>query len=106
MPTPDKLPPHFLELASLHRGFPLSGFDGKEGSFSTCPMSIILAANKESLQIDPINWERFIDRLLQLSDDLIFIPQLTDALFRERVSLHTLPALSRNALKVLSYTPA
>jgi len=49
-------------------------------------MSLILAANKESLQIDPINWERFVNRIHEWCD-LISIPKLTDALFRERVTL-------------------
>ena len=50
-------------------------------------MSIILAANKESLQTDPINWEKFSGKLLQWSPDHITIPHRTDNLFRERVTL-------------------
>ena len=87
VPRQENLPPHFLELAILQSGSPLFGFDRTEGCLSSCPMSIILAANKESLQVDPINWENFVDRLHIFSNDLISIPHLTDALFRERVGL-------------------
>jgi hypothetical protein len=59
-------------------------------------MSIILAANKESLQVDPINWDHLAGELSKLSDH-IKIPQLTDNLFRERAPLHHPPrSLSRH----------
>src|SRR6185295_3379420 len=73
VPSQEKLPPHFLELATIPNSAQLFGV----GSDS---MSIILAANKESLQVDPIK-----------------IPQLTDNLFRERAPLHHPPrSLSRH----------
>ena len=101
VPSQDKLPSHFLELATLHPGSPLSGV-GDEGCYSECSMSIILAANKESLQIDPINWEKFIDKLHDLLNDYISIPNLTDALFRERITLpHPPRSLSKQPLNVI-----
>ena len=58
-----------------------------------------------ALQIDPINWERFIDRLLKYSDDFIFIPQLTDALFRERVCLEHAPrSLSKHPQNIILHS--
>jgi hypothetical protein len=86
VPSQDKLPPHFLELATIQRSAPLFG-DSDE---HLCSMSIILAANKESLQADPINWDQLVGDLTKWNDH-IKIPQLTDNLFRERVSLHHPP---------------
>ena len=86
------LPPHFLELAVLHDGVPLFSFHRDGKCLSNGPMSLILAANKESFQVDTINWERFVDRLQEwCTTDLISFPERTDALFRERVSLPHLP---------------
>ena len=90
VPSQEKLPPHFLELAVIQRSAPLFGFNYDEKCLSTCSMSIILAANKESLQVDPVNWEKFVGRLSEWSD-FIKIPKITDNLFRERVSLHHPP---------------
>ena len=84
IPSQEKLPPYFHELAILDRGAPLFGFKDDEGSRSDCQMSIILAANKESLQIDPINWETLTTKLKNWSIDHIIIPQQTDNLFQER----------------------
>ncbi len=86
VPHQEILPSRFLEVAVLHQGTPLFGFHRDEKCLSNCSMSLILAANKESLQIDPINWERFVNRIHEWCD-LISIPKLTDALFRERVTL-------------------
>jgi len=89
VPSQEKLPPHFLELATIPNSAQLFGV----GSDS---MSIILAANKESLQVDPINWDHLAGELSKLSDH-IKIPQLTDNLFRERAPLHHPPrSLSRH----------
>jgi len=108
VPRQELLPSHFLELAVLHAGLPLFGFPGDERCLSNCSMSLILAANKESLQVDPINWERFVNRLHEWgSSDLISIPELTDTLFRERVSLlHSPRPLSKHPESVvLNSTP-
>src|SRR6185312_6066331 len=108
VPRQELLPSHFLELAVLHAGLPLFGFHGDERCLSNCSMSLILAANKESLQVDPINWERFVNRLHEWgSSDLISIPELTDTLFRERVSLlHSPRPLSKHPESVvLNSTP-
>jgi len=50
VPSQEKLPPHFLELATIPNSAQLFGVGSDEYSSS---MSIILAANKESLQVDP-----------------------------------------------------
>jgi hypothetical protein len=103
VPSQEKLPPNFLELAIIHPGAPLFGFNGSEGCLSTCPMSIILAANKESLQVDPINWEKFTSKLYQcLNDEFITIPTMTEALFRERITLqHSPRILSKQAENII-----
>ena len=66
-------------------------------------MSIILAANKESLQVDPINWEKFTSKLYQcLNDEFITIPTMTEALFRERITLqHSPRILSKQAENII-----
>jgi hypothetical protein len=68
-------------------------------------MSLILAANKESMAIDPINWEIFTDKLQTWAQNwahgLLTIPRHTDALFRERTHFHHPPrALSNQPLNV------
>jgi len=40
-------------------------------------MSIILAANKESLQVNPINWEKLVSRLQLWNNDHMKIPPTT-----------------------------
>jgi hypothetical protein len=88
VPSQEKIPSHFLELATFHQGSPLFGGFGTTDFASTCPMSLILAANKESLLIDPINWGRLVERLQNWSvEKFISIPKTTDALFRERENL-------------------
>ena len=92
VPSQENLPSNFLELAIIHPGAPLYGFIGSKDCLATCPMSIILAANKESLQVDPINWEKFLSKLAQcLGSEFVSIPHLTDCLFRERVTLQHPP---------------
>jgi len=66
-------------------------------------MSIVLAANKESLLIDPINWERLYGRLVEWSTDHITIPKITDDLFRERETCIIPRALSQNNRKMSFY---
>jgi hypothetical protein len=100
VPCQEKLPPHFLEIAVIHPNAPLFGFHSDR--LSTCSMSIILAANKESLQTDPINWDKLAGGLSEWSDH-IQISQSTDNLFRERITLHHAPrALSKHPHHVVS----
>jgi hypothetical protein len=103
VPSQEKLPPNFLELAIIRPGAPLYDFNSSEACLSTCSMSIILAANKESLQVDPINWEKFIGKLFKcVNNDLLSIPQYTDSLFRERVTLqHSPRSLSKQPVNVM-----
>ena len=68
-------------------------------------MSLILATNKESMAIDPINWELFIDKIHTWAQNwtsgLLSISHLTDTLFRERTHLqHSPRALSNQPLNV------
>src|SRR3569832_1739409 len=63
VPNPQQIHPHIQELACIRGGCPLFGFGEEKDCFSECPMSLILAANKHSLLIDPINWENFVYRL-------------------------------------------
>ena len=57
-----------------------------------CSMSLVLIANKESLAIDPINWDSFSAKMHALSEkwntESISLPAVTDTLFRERQTLH------------------
>jgi hypothetical protein len=54
-------------------------------------MSLLLVANKESLLMDPIDWDSFKDKLFALTQNWplehFSIPKSTDALFRERSPL-------------------
>ena len=45
--------------------------------------SLVLALNKESMQLDPINWSLTVAKLRKWSP-LVDVPVLTDSLFRER----------------------
>ena len=69
-------------------------------------MTIVLALNKESMAIDPIDWEAFCDQIHTLSENwphgALIISSSTDALFRERTQLAHLPrTLSKQSLNLL-----
>ena len=69
-------------------------------------MSLVLAMNKESMLIDPINWDLFKYRLIKLSEDwprgLLIIPEHTDSLFKERSPLpHPPRSLSKHHINIL-----
>ena len=69
-------------------------------------MSILLIANKESLAIDPINWELFLHKIECLSQNWpqgsVTVSRSTDALFRERTNLsHSPRVLSKQPVNVL-----
>ena len=101
------LPPHFLEIATLAPRCPLFSYDYSVASInSPCSMSIILACNKESMAIDPIDWDSFIDKIQDWSQNwpqnLLTIPSHTNALFRERTQqTHSPRTLSKQPLNVL-----
>jgi len=68
-------------------------------------MSLILAANKESMAIDPINWETFTDQIQTWAQNwtqgLFTMSHFTDARFRERTHpQHSPRALSNQPLNV------
>ena len=58
-------------------------------------MTLLLIANRESMIVDPINWESFRSRLRAMSRGWnsggLSVPEATDAIFRERVSLRHAP---------------
>ena len=106
IPKQASLPKEFLELASFDDSHSLFTYDPRTARTVTpCAMSLILAANKESMARDPINWEIFRVNLQTWAQDwapdLLTIPHLTDALFRERTHLqHSPRALSNQPLNV------
>jgi hypothetical protein len=105
IPSQEKLPSHFLELAIIDCNAPLFGSNIDLGCRPECAMSIILGANKESLQIDPINWEKLAGKLRRWSYDHITIPQHTDNLFRERtIPPHPPRTLSKQARNMIPKT--
>ena len=66
-------------------------------------MSILLIANKESLPIDPVNWELFLHKIECFSQNWpqgsITVSRSTDALFRERTNRsHSPRVLSKQPL--------
>ena len=90
-----------LEIAKFASGAPLFKTQDSCLAHAGNSMSLVLIANKESLAIDPINWESFSNKLRTLSEDwnteCLSIPPLTDMLFRERRTLQHPPrALSKN----------
>lgn len=104
LPKAEKLPSQFLELAIFNSSAPIL----TSGNLTLTPvtMSLILAMNKESMLVDPINWNLFKSRLIKLSGNwspgLLLIPQQTDALFNERSSLpHPPRAVSKHPINVL-----
>ena len=98
------LPNLCLEIATLGPLCPL--FSDNASVPSTCSMSILLIANKESLAIDPINWELFLHKIECFSQNWpqgsITVSRSTDALFRERTNLsHSPRVLSKQPVNVL-----
>ena len=66
-------------------------------------MSLFLAANKQSLARDPINWDRLCGRLKAWERDncpegALIIPSTVDALFRER-ALPATPGRTRTSMR-------
>ena len=106
VPKQEILPNHFLEIATFAPSCPLFSYDYSSARSPTpCAMSLILAANKESIAIDPINWELFIEKIQTWAQNwtqgLLIISHLTDTLFRERTQLqHSPRALSNQPLNV------
>jgi len=87
IPKQKSLPKHFLDIATFAPTSPLFSYDYSEATTAPCAMSLILATNKESMAIDPINWELFIDKIQTWAQNwtpgLLSISHLTDTLFRE-----------------------
>ena len=106
IPRQDTLPSFALEVATFPAGSPLFGYDYSTGSLAPCAMSIILVLNKESLAIDPINWESLTDKLCALSQNWTCAPMTiakeTDFLFRERISQSHHPrVLSKQSFNII-----
>jgi hypothetical protein len=105
LPEQKSLPAQFLKIATLDPCCPLFNYDYSVARETLpCSMSIVLALNKESMAIDPIDWESFSDQIQSLSGNWpqngLIISSFTDALFRERIQLthrpRTLSRPSRN----------
>ena len=97
----ENLPPQFLELVTFRSSAPLF-VSNNQFARSVSDMSIVLAINKESLIIDPIDWGGFKKRLLQWSGNwppgLVTISEETNALFTERTQpLHPPRSLTKHA---------
>src|SRR6185436_20352364 len=84
-----------LEITKFAPGCPLFMTQKSCPARTVDSMSLVLIANKESLAIDPINWDSFSSKICGLSEDWnsesLLIPTLTDMLFRERRTLHHRP---------------
>ena len=105
IPKQEILPSQFLDLVTFNIPSPLFVSPGSFVSASST-MSIVLAMNKESMLIDPINYELFKSRLLNLSKDwppgLFSINEHSNALFSERTPLfHPPRTLSKHPINVL-----
>src|SRR6185437_12929386 len=70
VPKQEILPNLCLEIATLGPLCPL--FSDNASVPSTCSMSILLIANKESRAIDPINWELFLHKIACFSQNWPF----------------------------------
>jgi hypothetical protein len=106
VPKQEILPNSYLEIATLAPLCPLFSDPSSDAKVeATCTMSILLIANKESMAIDPINWEQFLHKIKCLSQnwahDSLIISSSTDALFRERTNLpHSPRVLSKQPVNV------
>ena len=106
VPKQEILPNSCLEIATLAPLCPLFSDPASDAKVeATCTMSILLIANKESMAIDPINWELFLHKIKCLSQnwahDSLTISSSTDALFRERTNLpHSPRVLSKQPVNV------
>src|SRR6266700_1090391 len=102
----ETLPYQFLEIATFASTSPLFSYDYSSAkTMAPCAMSLILAANKESMAIDPINWETFTDQIQTWAQNwtqgLFTMSHFTDARFRERTHpQHSPRALSNQPLNV------
>jgi hypothetical protein len=106
IPKQEAIPTRFMEISTLDPGCPIFSYDYSTASkVAPYQMSILLGCNKESMTIDPIDWENFLDQVRGWSQnwphDYLKIPPETDALFRERIQLpHSPRALSKQPLNV------
>jgi hypothetical protein len=98
---------YFIKIASIESHFPF--FEGYPcgGIYSRGPTSITLALNRQSMLIDPINWNDLKGELLEWGKRMrltLTIPTYTDQLFGERTHLtHT--ARTRRTSPPTLFTP-
>ena len=93
---PEKLPRTILKVASISSGLPMiRPADVVGSSISTSmPFTVLLALNKESMSIDPIDWEKFRSEVLAWAENScpnFQINSVTDNLFSERTPLRHPP---------------
>ncbi len=85
-----------LEIAVIPSGLPMYGSADVVGNLTrtSTPFSVLLALNKESMSIDPIDWESFRSELLGWAGEScpnFRINAVTDNLFNERTPLRHPP---------------
>jgi len=86
-PSRNDLPRHVLEITRISAGSPFCYRTDSQISVALpFDISLLLFLNKESMLIDPIDWDLFMSRIAiwAKSGQSIIIPQQTDALFKER----------------------
>jgi len=98
-PSRKDLPRHVLEITRISAGSPFCyRTDSQVPIALPFDISFLLFLNKESMLIDPIDWDMFVSRITvwAKSGQSIIIPQPTDALFKERSSLAHCPRVLQN----------
>jgi len=91
---------NFLEIAQIPRAFPVTYTDYEPSNHHLSDsISIVLALNKESMLLDPIDWNAFKHDLREWAEHHVpehVIPDWTDKLFQERESLTHEPRRRRH----------
>jgi len=82
---------NFLEIARIPGAFPVTYNDSADSKhYLSDSISIVLALNKESMLLDPIDWNAFKHDFREWTEHYVpeyVIPDWTDKLFQERESL-------------------
>ena len=82
---------NFLEIARIPGAFPVTYNDSADSKhYLSDSISIVLALNKESMLLDPIDWNAFKHDFREWAEHYVpeyVTPGWTDKLFQERESL-------------------
>jgi hypothetical protein len=97
---PTQLKRNLLEIASIPSGFPLLRSEVADSRAYATDVSyaITMVINRESMKIDPIDWEKFKNELIQWSLQecpKLQFSSLTDNLFNERTPLNHAPRMGK-----------